>query len=468
MSLPVIDVVQMRAWEAASWAAGRSETDVMRAAGEAVARRAERMTRENDAILILTGKGRNGKDAQLAGDALRRRRGQCLLIADPVAARPALEKSLREHPALIVDGLFGIGLNRALSPDWMELIEAINRSGCPILAIDVPSGLDAATGQVCGAAIRAATTLTMGTIKKGLLTAEAWPFVGRLETAPDLGLIPCPHTSDAQWLTASDFSGFPPRREVAGHKGSFGHVLIIAGSLGYHGAAVLAARAALRSRPGLVTLWTPPDAYLPVAAQLRAAMVHPWRADLEVPPSTTAIVAGPGLAAANVPADLRERVTTLWARSPLPMLADASALVWLTPTPGQASPHTRWLTPHPGEAARLLRVAISEVQADRPRALRELSARYGHSWVVLKGHQSLVGSSQGAYYVNSTGNPYLAQGGSGDLLSGFLGGLLAQPGLQEAGIARAICFGVWRHGHAADQLQERGQSWTIDDLESAL
>ena len=454
----------MRAWEAASWAAGASEAAVMRAAGDAVARQAERMTREGDSILILTGKGHNGEDARLAGEALRGRRARCLPVTDPAAAPPALAPLLRERPALIVDGFFGIGLNRALSPDWMAVIDSINRSGCPILAVDVPSGLDAATGQVLGTAIRATATLTLGTVKKGLLAADAWPFVGRLETAPDIGLIPCPFAGDAQWLTAADFSGFPPRREVAGHKGSFGHVLLIAGSLGYHGAAVLAARGALRSRPGLVTLWTPQDIYLPVAAQLRAAMVHPWRADLEIPPSTTAIVAGPGLAAANLPPGLRERVTALWTRAPLPMLADASALAWLPPTADPANLHPRVLTPHPGEAARLLQVSAAAVQADRPGALRELSARYGHAWVVLKGHQTLMGSGQGAYYVNSTGNPYLAQGGSGDLLAGFLGGLLAQPRLQEAGIAKTIGFGVWRHGRAADDLQERGQSWTIDDL----
>jgi hydroxyethylthiazole kinase-like uncharacterized protein yjeF len=464
MALPVIDVLQMRAWEAASWAAGVSETDVIRRAGEAVARLVERMTQEGDSILILAGKGHNGEDARLAGEALRRRRVQCLPIGGPALAQPALDEAIRARPALIVDGLFGIGLNRALGPEWVALIESVNRSGRPILAVDVPSGLDAASGQVRGTAIRATATLTLGTIKKGLLAASAWPFVGRLEAAPDIGLIPCPHASDAQWLTASDFSDFPPPREVAGHKGSFGHVLIIAGSLGYHGAAVLAARGALRSQPGLVTVWTTQDTYLPVAAQLQAAMVHPWRPDLELPPSITAIVGGPGLAAADCPGALRERVAVLWAQSPLPMLADASALAWLPQTPGKALLSTRVLTPHPGEAARLLGVTASQVQAGRSQALRELSARYGQSWVVLKGHQTLVGSSQGPYYVNSTGNPHLAQGGSGDLLSGFLGGVLAQPRLQEAGIAKTIGYAVWRHGRAADDLQAGVQSWTIDDL----
>src|SRR2546426_9708724 len=159
------------------------------------------------------------------------------------------------RPTLIVDGLFGIGLNRPLEGVWVRLIEKVNRSQIPVLAIDVPSGLNADTGEPEGAAIRAAITLTLAAPKKGLLASAAWPFVGRLEVAPDIGLVPCPHEGEMLWTVAEDFLGYPPARPVDGHKGTFGHIVIFAGSLGYHGAAVLAANGATRAQPGLFSLF---------------------------------------------------------------------------------------------------------------------------------------------------------------------------------------------------------------------
>src|SRR5206468_12135275 len=145
------------------------------------------------------------------------------------------------------------------------------------LAIDVPSGLNADTGEPEGAAIRATVTLTLGAPKKGLLTAPAWPYVGRLEVAPDIGLVPCPLEGEAQWTLPADFDNYPPLRPVDGHKGTFGHLIIIAGSMGYHGAAVLAAHAALRAQPGLVTLYVHEKVYLPVASNLNRFLVTPCR-----------------------------------------------------------------------------------------------------------------------------------------------------------------------------------------------
>src|SRR5262249_5678437 len=160
------------------------------------------------------------------------------------------------------------GINRPLDAAWVQFIQRINATGFRTLSVDVPSGLQADTGEPQGAAIKAAVTLTVGAPKKGLLAPAAWSYVGRLEIAANVGLIPCPATSELNWTLADDFAGFPPRRPVAGHKGTFGHVAIIAGSLGYHGAAVLAARGAQRARPGLITLFPHEPAYLPVAAQL--------------------------------------------------------------------------------------------------------------------------------------------------------------------------------------------------------
>jgi len=146
-------------------------------------------------------------------------------------------------------------------------------------------------------------------------------------------------------------------------------------------------------------------------------------------------------------------------------VVDASALDLLSP--GVLSKAARVITPHPGEAARMLNSNSKQVQTDRPRALRELSKRFGNCWVVLKGHQTLVGSKDGDIYVNSSGNPYLGQGGSGDVLSGYIAGLLAQPVLQSD-ICKTLRFAVWQHGATADALQDKQKIWVIEDLASEL
>jgi NAD(P)H-hydrate epimerase len=202
--------------------------------------------------------------------------------------------------------------------------------------------------------------------------------------------------------------------------------------------------------------------YISVAARLQAVMVHPWQADLELPDSASAFLIGPGLAANDLPAKLKTMTRRIWKSSPLPVVVDASALDWL-PEGEANSKAFRLVTPHPGEAARMLKTTAAKVQADRLGALRELSHRWGGCWVVLKGHQSLVGRSSGELFVNSSGNPYLAQGGSGDVLAGYLGGLLAQPGLQ-ADPSAALRYGVWQHGAAADSLQTRHSNWVVEDL----
>jgi ADP-dependent NAD(P)H-hydrate dehydratase / NAD(P)H-hydrate epimerase len=462
MPAPVISVAQMREWEGATWTAGHLEADVMRQAGKAVAMVALQLTRPQDRILILAGKGHNGDDARLAGDHLVERRLEVLSIADPVKGRRDFADHLSRRPALVIDGLFGIGLNRPLSSDWIQLIGEINKASTQVLSVDVPSGLNGDTGESFGAVVQASTTVTLGAPKIGLLQCQAIDQVGRLVVAPDIGLVPWVQKSDLLWTLAEDFSECPPARSVTAHKGTFGHAVVFAGSLGYHGAAVLAARGALRARPGLVSVVTQENVYLPVASQLQAAMVHPWRPDFQLPESTTAIVMGPGLAAVNLPEKFRFSLYRLWQESLLPIVADASALDWL---PGDPAPFEalRVVTPHPGEAARILRRTAAEVQADRVQAMRAMSLQRGGSWVVLKGHQTLVGRAEGPVFINSTGNAGLAQGGSGDILAGFLGGLLAQAAWQ-ADPLKAIRYGVWQHGAAADRLDHRRIHWTIEDL----
>jgi NAD(P)H-hydrate epimerase len=456
----------MREWEKATWAAKRKPAQVISRVGHIVTSRAKQLTRPGDLILILAGKGHNGDDARQAGQNLSDNEVTLLNVVDPAVALKQFNSHLALRPALIIDGLFGIGLNRPLETAWIRLIEKVNQSQIPVLAIDVPSGLNADTGEPEGAAMRASVTLTLGAPKKGLLRAPAWPFVGRLEVAPDIGLVPCPLEGDAQWTLPVDFDNYPPPRTVGGHKGTFGHLAIIAGSMGYHGAAVLAARAALRAQPGLLTVYVHEKVYLPVASQLQSAMVHPWRPGNELPDSCSAILFGPGLAASDLPTDLKSELRRIWQELPLPVIADASALEWLSPgaTPAKS---IRVMTPHPGEAGRLLKLATVSVQADRAAALRKLSKQWGNCWVVLKGHQTLIGRSKGDLFINSSGNPYLAQGGSGDVLAGYLGGLLAQKPLQPDPTT-ALRYGVWQHGAAADRLSDERTNWTIENLLDAV
>jgi ADP-dependent NAD(P)H-hydrate dehydratase / NAD(P)H-hydrate epimerase len=229
---------------------------------------------------------------------------------------------------------------------------------------------------------------------------------------------------------------------------------------------VLAARGALQARPGLVSVFTSESSYIPVASQLQSAMVHPWKTGRRLPDSITAVVFGPGLADPNLPADWRSEMSYLWQELPIPMIADASGLDWLPNGPANQN-GIRIITPHPGEAARLLKTTSAAVQEARPKMLSKLSRRYGDCWVVLKGHQTLIGRSTGAIFINPSGNSFLAQGGSGDVLAGFLGGLLAQPALQSDPLL-ALRYGVWQHGATADALSAKHRNWVVEDLVQAL
>jgi NAD(P)H-hydrate epimerase len=452
----------MREWERQTWAAGQTESEVIRRVGKAVAEKALAMTDEGALVVILAGKGHNGDDARLAREHLQTRKVELLDVTDPASQMEHLKSLLAQSPALVIDGLFGIGINRQLSTQWVDFIDTLNATGARILSVDVPSGLDAETGKPQGTAVRAHRTLTVGAPKKGMLNSTAWEHVGLLDVTGDVGLVPCPVKSEIMWTCACDFQNFPPRRTAAGHKGTYGHVGIIAGSTGFHGAAVLAAGGAQRAQPGLITLHALQNIYHPVAAQLQAVMVSPWNKAIEDLEKYTGILIGPGLAGKDLPDTAKALASELWIKSDSAMVVDASALGWL-PQGATKTKAARLITPHPGEAARLLGRDAKTVQADRVRSLRELSKKFGKCWVVLKGHQTLVGRSSGPVFVNSTGNPHLGQGGSGDLLSGYLAGLLAQPPLQNDP-ERTIRYAVWQHGAAADWLQARRANWTVEDL----
>ncbi len=483
MALPVLTAEEMKAWEAATWAAGIRETEVIRRVGERLAAAILERTRTGESVVLLAGRGHNGDDTRAVVPFLADREVHLVHGFKPAVAATELALLLRSgrRPALIVDGLFGMGLNRDLEAPWIEFIEAINGCGIPILAVDVPSGLDAATGRPRGAAIRARWTVTVGAPKTGLLESTAWDYVGRLEILDEVGLlvrpsgIPRLHSnrdgeepdawkSDLWWTRDADFTGFPPPRPVASHKGDFGHVVIVAGSVGFHGAAVLAARAAAAARPGTVTVMTPPDAYSVVASQLASVMVRPWDPTAALPANTSTVLVGPGLAGRGLNAEHRSCAVQWWREFPGPMVVDASALDWI-PKPAPPTGAIRILTPHPGEAGRRLDLSAAAVNAGRPAAVRALAD--STAWVVLKGHQTLVGTATGPIWVNSTGNSGLAQGGTGDVLSGFIAGLIAQPGL-AADPQRTLRYAVWEHGRAADRLETRGRNWTAVELASEV
>jgi NAD(P)H-hydrate epimerase len=466
MPVPVINVTQMRQWEDQTWTAGKSQTEVIQQAGQAVARYLLEITSDNAPILVLAGHGHNGDDARAAAAHLPNRQVTLISVQNPHSVLDEVERWLKTHRtanlAWILDGLFGIGLNRPLEGSWLDLIRLVNQSDVPVLALDVPSGLNADTGEIQGTVMMAEATLTLAAPKQGLLAPQAINLVGRLMVAPDIGLIPCVLETEVQWTLPEDFSNYPPRRPVNGHKGRFGHLCIIAGSQGYHGAAVLAALGAQRAQPGLISLIVPEDVYVPIASQLRSTMVHPWQPGMWDDDDFTAILFGPGLANYDLPADLKREVCHAWSNSPLPVIADASALDWLPK--GLTCPDAlRVITPHPGEAARMLSLSTTEIQADRPKALRELSGGWGRTHVVLKGHQTLVGSANGPIFINPTGNPHLAQGGAGDVLAGWMAGLLAQPTLQEDAL-KTIRYAVYTHGQAADRLTKETRHWIIDEL----
>lgn len=463
MSTPVLTIEQMRQWEQSTWASGRTEQEVIESVGREIATVVTRLTKPAARILILAGKGHNGDDARAALPHLAGREIKLLNITNPGAQLQELTEALRQNPDLVIDALFGIGLNRPLNSDWVALIESLNTSKLPVLAVDVPSGLNANNGEPEGAAVQATRTITVGAPKIGLLSTKAGRYVGRLAITGDVGFVPWNGETEQLWINGADFANFPPRRRVDGHKGTYGHVAVIAGSAGYHGAAILSARGAAKAMPGLITVLCESAVYIPIASQLQAQMVHSWSPDSKLPEKCNSIVIGPGLASPTLGKDWKEFLNQQWRSFEGAMVVDASALAWLEPSSKLDPKFPRVITPHPGEAARMLGCNISDVQANRPRALRTLSERHGDCWVVLKGHQSLIGKSSGPIAVNSSGNPNLGQGGSGDLLAGYIGGLLAQSHLDPK---TAIEYAVWQHGAAADQIQK--QSWGIEDLIEAL
>lgn len=439
-------------------------------------------------VLVLAGKGNNGGDgfvvarhllnrgwrvrtmvlaerAQVAGDAavnldaLSRAGGEVAFAPDAERLLPLLR--LVDDVRLAVDALFGTGLAADVAGPAAAAIDWLNASGLPVVAVDLPSGVDASTGRVLGRAVQAEVTVTFAAAKLGHVLYPGATLAGELVVV-DIG-IPASlleQTGDDHLLIDAE-AAVPllPPRPVTGHKGTFGHLLAVAGSTGKSGAAALAADGGVRSGAGLVTVACPASVQPVLAVKMTEAMTAPLpevggALSLQALEELRALWAGKDALALGPGLGLAEETMVLVRRlvreCPLPLVLDADGLNALAGhaeilRERQGPPAV--LTPHPGEMARLTGMTVAEVEADRLGAAREFARSYGVV-LVLKGARTVTALPDGRVRVNGSGNPGLASGGMGDVLTGLLGGLLAQ-GLAPGD---AAVLGVYLHGRAADRL----------------
>lgn len=366
--------------------------------------------------------------------------------------------------ALLIDALLGTGLTGELRPDYAAAIGWLNATGQPILALDVPSGLCATTGAGLGAWVRADACVTFVALKQGLLTGFGPEACGALYF-DDLNIAPAfyPQAPLQRTDWARESLGLPERSACA-HKGHSGHALVIGGDYGYGGAALMACEAALKVGAGLVSLATHEQHITASLVRQPEVMAKAVRNGLELLPSlarASVVAIGPGLGQSAWSQQLLQAVLA----QQKPAVWDADALNLLAELPPPSEPKPQWLlTPHPGEAARLLGWPLARVQANRFEAVQALQQRYG-AVVVLKGAGTLIAGPEGVFVAN-VGNAILASGGTGDVLTGLLAGLMAQ-GLSPLDAAR---IGVCLHGAAAEALalQQGLRGWTATDLLPAL
>ncbi len=423
-------------------------------------------------VLVVGGPGNNGGDGWalcrhlrllglrprglLLGDPERLRGDAALnwsiaerlgvqLEAVPVEQGPERLAALLAEASLLVDAVFGTGLQRPVQGAHAEVLRGLEQAAAPLVAVDVPSGACADTGRVLGFAPRCAMTVTFGALKRGLLQYPARGLAGELRVA-SIGA-PLPEAPGALRVEAASCREALPARPDDVHKGHAGHVLVVAGSPGKGGAAVLAARGALRAGAGLVTVasrapWAEDGVPELVEAMSVALPEDGEEAAVEVlalAARARAVVFGPGL---GLDAVARRLVRKVALRCPVPTVLDADALTLIAeegPELLRSAAAERWLTPHPGEAARLLGGTVGEVQADRYAAARRLAERTGQL-VVLKGAGTVVAApdTSDPLRVCDRGSPAMATAGSGDVLAGVCGALLAAGGTGPAAAAVAV------------------------------
>jgi len=410
-------------------------------------------------IALLCGAGNNAGDAYLIA-AIALKAGYRVQLVSLVAERKltgdaALAKQafldaegviLEDYLAIdytvdiVVDGLFGTGLDRTVAGKFAAAIAYINTLPVPVFAIDIPSGLNADTGNVMGCAIHATMTITFIVLKKGLFTGLAADYCGVLLFS-DLAV---PQSIIQDVPSQESLLSLPKlaKRKASAHKGDFGHVLVVGGDYGYAGAVHLAAEAALNTGAGLVSVATRREHALQVHLLSPELMGHALEQLPDISSlcdTASVLVLGPGLAQ-------RQWAQSIWpvlVVLDLPRVIDADALNLLAKEPAYSE---NWiLTPHPGEAARLLQCSTTDILQDRFKAVRRIQQQYG-GVCVLKGAGTLVCAGN-QVYINTTGNPGMASGGMGDVLSGIIGSLLAQ----KYSLIEAAKMGVYLHGLAADK-----------------
>lgn len=474
---------------------------LMETAGRAVASAAESLLAEARRVLVVAGRGNNGGDGVVAARALSDRgiAVRVVLVGSPlrssadlahqleIARRLGLRidepegselevilRSALEASDVVIDALFGTGLARAVSGDAETAVRLINASGRRVVSADLPSGIDADTGQILGVAVRAEITVTFAFAKLGHVTHPGRELTGHLEIA-DIGI---PRSlldaADAEILSDTIIELARPSRAPDSHKGTFGHLGIVAGAPDRPGAALLAARAGLRTGAGLVTLLSEPDVIGRLAPELvevmgvsiplvRDILSSNHIVDAVSSRRINALVLGPSLdPARGLERVLREVLPGVRA----PVVLDAGALDALGSDPSWLREHKEGvvLTPHPGEMARIARLDTASVQGARVDAARGLAEASGAT-VILKGSSTVIADPEGRVSFVTRGHAGMATAGSGDVLSGIIGALLAQ----GAPVSLAARAGAQLHGRAGDAAkQRRGTRLIASDLIDAL
>ncbi|MBW8329443.1 MAG: NAD(P)H-hydrate dehydratase [Thiobacillus sp.] len=459
VSPPLFMAADIRAIDR-QWATAHPATSLMERAGAAAAELAGMLASESgEPVLILAGPGNNGGDALVAARLLAARGFRVAVVSraeparlppDAAGARAAWLESggslLTDLPpsqrySLVIDGLFGVGLQRDVTGEEAYWIAQVNGMGCPKLALDVPSGLDSDSGRIRGCALRADHTLTFIGLKPGLLTADGPDCAGEVHL-DTLGIDPAdlPATPGIA-LTQLESRHRLPARARNSHKGQFGHVGIIGGAAGMVGASLIAGRAALQQGAGSVTLGVLDERIVVDYCEPRLMFAAPEKL---VGTHLSVLAIGPGLGQST----RAHALLTAALVAPCPLVLDADALNLLASDPDLAHQaarrsHPVLLTPHPGEAARLLGASSTDIQANRIETAQHLSTRY-HAHVALKGAGTVIAHPDGRYALNTSGGPWLAQAGSGDRLTGMVAALLGQ-GMNAGDALEAA---VWLHGRA--------------------
>jgi ADP-dependent NAD(P)H-hydrate dehydratase / NAD(P)H-hydrate epimerase len=475
---------QVRSLDAYAIEHGTDGYTLMRRAGEAALRAIRSRWPTALRMVVVTGSGNNGGDgyvlarfAQAAGLSVvvltaasaQRLRGDALRAYEDFRASGgrvlAYEPKLLAASDVIVDALLGTGLHAPVRPELAQAIEAINASGRPVFSLDLPSGLDADSGAVLGAAIGADCTISFVALKTGLFLGAGPDHAGRL-IFDDLAIVP---PDEARFrplllrLGEGEIARALPRRRREANKGDFGRVLIVGGGVGMPGAMRLAGESCLRVGAGLVTVATAAGNVNAIAAGRPELIVHGIDDATALAPlleSAQVVAIGPGLGQSSWASALLE--ATLSCGKPL--IIDADALNLLAKS-GRAAPGGSVLTPHPGEAARLLGSQASAIQSDRLSALRQLQQRHPESVVVLKGAGTLIGAEGRIPGICERGNAAMAAPGMGDVLTGAIAGILAQ--CRDPW--HAACAGVLAHALAGDDLaRERSRGILALELAEAL